>query len=571
MTSIKTNATGTRRLIQSLHDVRNEFTADSAVEKRALLADVDPHAVHSAVLLRRLHDVLCFLRAFPDDAEVLDRAEAMLHAFAGRVARLSPAQRESLHNTGIAGTVACHEFSFVLAEWLARRFAPQVTIRWKDFANPERLDEFLVHLLTPIETETFDEGIVSTEQWVKLAAGDSGRTDLQWLLQQMRSTPGFSAVAEALYDVAEVPLAWSLGDEAGSITRNRAAGMRIVHRARGLRKPGAVAVEEITRPTRGIRRLPADQARQVIDTTVAALAARCREVHAITYANADEVYLAPLGEGAYVAVIGVRPRYRLAIEGNYGYMLFSNGMPIGYGGISPLFRQGNTGINVFPEYRGGEAAFLFKAAMRVFHSLFGITRFVASPIQVGRDNPEAIRTGAFWFYYKLGFRPREASAGILARKEFARLTREPRRRTAPAVLRTLAASDLILSLPGDREGDYFEEHWPSLCGQLVTRSLAGLNSSTRAQAVRRLASRVASDLGVERRDRWTGEERSGFERYAPLVGLIPDLAGWRKAERRALVRLMLAKYAARERDYIAMLRRNERFMLALSGICRKAI
>ena len=564
------NANGTRAIIQRLHRIRNRFTNDAADQKIAWLTDLADRDVRSAALLKTLHETLCFLRAFPDNADVLNGAEAMLQSFEDRTAQLNHAQREALCDTGIAGTVTYHAFSFELADWLERRFGLDVSINWKDFQNPERLDEFLVHLLTPIETETFDEGAVSTEQWIKLATGETKRTDLQWLLAQMRSTPSFRRSAESLYDTAEVPLAWTLRDCRGSITRNRADGMKVVYRKRALRKASTAIIREICRPTRGIRRLPPSRARQLIETIVAALAARNREVHATTYANPDEVYLAPLGEGAYVAVIGVTPRHRLAIEGNYGYMLFSNGMPIGYGGISPLYRQGNTGLNVFPEYRGSEAAYLFTAALRVFRSLFGVTRFIANPIQIGRDNPDAIKSGAFWFYYKLGFRPREAAARALAAKEFARLARQRDRRTAPAVLRTLAASDLFLSLPGDHERDFFEEHWPSHCGRLMTQTLAGMNRPTHAQASRRLASRVASDLCVTHGDRWTKAERAGFDRFATLVGLIPDLPRWKPAEKKSLVRMMLAKYAPQERAYVALLRGNDRFMHALSSVCRNS-
>ena len=55
-----------------------------------------------------------------------------------------------------------------------------------------------------------------------------------------------------------------------------------------------------------------------------------------------------------------------------GYLVLSNGVPVGYGGASALYRQVNTGINIFDEYRGSEAAFFWVQVMRVYRQLTGV-------------------------------------------------------------------------------------------------------------------------------------------------------------------------------------------------------
>jgi len=117
-----------------------------------------------------------------------------------------------------------------------------------------------------------------------------------------------------------------------------------------------------------------------------------------------------------------------------GYLILSNGVPIGYGGSSVLFKQVNTGINIFDEFRGSEAAFIWTQVMRAYHSLTACTRFVANPYQFGGDNSEALRSGAFWFYYRLGYRPVFAEVRKLAQKEFTKIRRE----SAARVLKKLA-------------------------------------------------------------------------------------------------------------------------------------
>ena len=90
--------------------------------------------------------------------------------------------------------------------------------------------------------------------------------------------------------------------------------------------------------------------------------------------------------------------------------MFSNGVPIGYGGVTTLGAQANTGVNLFESFRRSEAAFLFAQSLRAFRTLFGVTRFVVNPYQFGRDNEEALASGAYWFYDRLGFRPTTSRA-----------------------------------------------------------------------------------------------------------------------------------------------------------------
>ena len=92
-----------------------------------------------------------------------------------------------------------------------------------------------------------------------------------------------------------------------------------------------------------------------------------------------------------------------------GYLIVSNGVRSVTGAEVFCFDRVNTGANIFDEYRGSEAAFLWVQVMRVYHHLTGCTRYIANPYQFGADNDEARKSGAFWFYYRLGYRPVSAA------------------------------------------------------------------------------------------------------------------------------------------------------------------
>jgi hypothetical protein len=539
--------------------------------KKAALTELARRTIRAPHQLKKLHAATSYLLAYPDDEEIFRLAGDLFDAFGTRTAALPAAGRDALENSGIAGTAVRLDFSYDVAAWLAA--CPDVDIDWDRYDAAEDLDPLLVPCLSRSEVQTFDDGEVSTRDWVRQAKGPLNMTDLAWIWRQLERHVPERSVREALYEKAGVPLVWRLGrTRAGPPIARLPVQAPFVHRRGLLRFPGN-ARREITRPLRGIRTVNRARGLALIRTVVAALAARHREVYADCRGNPEEVYEVDLGRGAALILIGVAPEHRLLLEGNYGYLLVKNGMPVGYGGVSPLFHQANTGINVFEEYRRGEAAYLFVQTLRVFHALFGSTRFILNPYQAGGGNTEAVASGAFWFYYKLGFRPAEPEVRTLARQERTRLAGGKAARTSPAVLRRLGETDLELRLPGSRPEQDFPEAFLGACAGGATDRIAAQACPDRSRGAARVTARVARDLGVTGTGRWPRNERRAFAAMAPLVSLADDLAAWKATEKRALVQLMRLKGGVRERPYVRALRRNDRFRRALeafgrSGGCR---
>jgi len=245
---------------------------------------------------------------------------------------------------------------------------------------------------------------------------------------------------------------------------------------------------------------------------MASLAVRYRETYHFNYANPREVYLSDVGEGVSVAVFGLLPAHRFALECTMGYLILSNGVPIGYGGSSVLFKQVNTGVNIFDEFRGSEAAFLWTQVMRVYHALVGCTRFIANPYQFGSDNSEALKSGAFWFYYRLGYRP---------------------------VL--LASCDMHLTLPGAKASEFFDERWFETVSMLATKALGEAGGNAR---------RDCSSL-------------------APIVAAVQP-EDWGSKDKRLTRELLRAKDGELELHYAKLLARRDKLLISLKKACRQA-
>jgi hypothetical protein len=73
----------------------------------------------------------------------------------------------------------------------------------------------------------------------------------------------------------------------------------------------------------------------------------------------------------------------------------------------------------------------------------GVTCFSIDPYQLGHENEEAIASGAFWFYRKLGFRPASEEVARLMAREEARIAADRGYRSPAATLRRLAEGPLI--------------------------------------------------------------------------------------------------------------------------------
>jgi hypothetical protein len=267
-----------------------------------------------------------------------------------------------------------------------------------------------------------------------------------------------------------------------------------------------------------------------------------------------------------IAVTGLLPENRYPLECTMGFLILSNGVPIGYGGASVLFRQVNTGINIFDEYRGGEAAWLWVQVMRVFHTLTDCTRYVANPYQFGSENAEALQSGAFWFYYRLGYRPVRSEVRELAKREFAKLKKDNKYRTPISILRRLACCDMHLTLPGARQNDFFDEDLIEVSAHLATRRLAASGELSRARARRKLAHRIATALNIMSWKNWSPGEQKSFTNLCPLIPE-EELKTWSARERQALVHLFRAKGGERELDYAQQAANHRRYFSALKRSC----
>jgi hypothetical protein len=544
---MKTKTTAPAALLRELEAIRPEYGPGLARKKRALLAPLARLSLGSAKEVERLHESLCFLEAFPDNAPLLADVRRLLGQFDHR-ADLRRFRRE-LADTGIAGTDTFYPFYYPTALWLARRWGDRLQIDWKDFERAKALEDLYPLLSLYAESPGLDEIDLGPKGWLGRLGG--GReTDAVFLLRRVAALPLDGFWKEYLYESFGLPLRLSPGADTPSRTRARLSGFPVVFQRRPLSRTRPDVRRESDRPPLSLRSVSAESARGLIDAARASMVTRQRDLHVFEHASLRDVRVADAGDGLKFAVYGMIPERRLLLEAVYAYLTLRSGVPVGYVLVSALFGSSEIAFNVFESFRGAEAGLIYGRTLGLTRSLFGSDSFTIFPYQLGDDNEEGIASGAWWFYRKLGFVPKAKEAISLMRREERRLKKE-KRRTTPAMLRRLAKHNLHFHLGPEREDVIGVVPLPNV-GLKVTDALARRFGSDRERGARESHREAQELLGVPSLGRFAAGERLAFARWAPLVTILPGLSRWGAEARSSLVDVIRAKGGTRESDFVRL-------------------
>jgi hypothetical protein len=568
--AVRGSGVGARGLIDALAAAAPRYTSEDRREKLRLLGRLAESPIRNPRALGHLHETLCFLQAYPDDGAVLGAVDRALAEFPARVKRLGPAPLRRLNDSGIAGTTLDYPFGFPMARWLATRFPRDVDVLWEKFSEAERLQDSLFLLLHRTEHDGFsDEGGLGWRRWLEVAKGGRALTDLQLLLDLFDQAGLDGQARDWLFESLALPIGWRLDDPGASRTFARLPWPRPYFHApadAALARPSPRDfISEVTRPLPSLHRASRPLAESLIEAARRATATRLRELFAFAYANPDDVLVADPGRGLRIALIGLLPEWRLPFEGYYAYLALKNGVPVGYGAGWQLFDAIEVAVNVFESFRRGESAFIVGQVFRAYHQALGMHMVVVDPYQIGQDNPEALKSGAFYFYQRLGFRPRDPAVLRLSEQEQEKIARDRTYRTPLRALKELARSEIYLPLSAD-EPDAKRRITASRLATLVTDHVARRFRGDRRRAGRDASARVAHALRVPEWTNWPRNERRAFEDLALVLALIPDLARWPAADRRRLVQVIKAKGGASEARYVKLLATHHRLRRSLDAL-----
>ncbi len=549
-------AAGTARLLRSLR--RREFP--------------------DAESLIRFHDAVLFLRAYPHSRTVMRLTDAILSGFGSRVERLAAAggdlsDFDHPEVSGIAGTTVTTDYSYDVVLWLKRRFGKRVTIDWEEHEATDRLRAQWPAFLPLLEEEALEDANVPYLQYLRKARRP-GEDDLSWLLSRIEALSLPDAEKTEKYDALGLSVHWELGASRATRTRMRRPARKIFFHDEPLLSRRDVSLEaELSSPPLAIRRLSRREGQAILDTAREAKVVRYREYYGFTFGDPASVLHTDAGRGLQLYLNGVERGRRLPLRAGYAGFLVKNGVPVGYIEALGFFERIEIGFNVYYAFREGESAWMFSRVVKFLHDALGATVFSMDPYQIGHENEEAIKSGAFWFYRKLGFRSTDPKLRALTEREEKKLAADSSYRTPVRMLRRLASRNLLydmsaLSNPKSKIQNP-KSPWDSF--HIRNLSLAVIRRMARdyggdAEKIRRVShANVARALGV-RSSAWSEAQSRAFTDLSLVLDLISDLPDWPKSERDAVAGIALAKSGPFESPYLRLMQRHARLRAALLGL-----
>jgi hypothetical protein len=559
----KNNAT---RLLNKLEQARTQIGTIKERELVRLLGAAGRALFgKDAQSLIRLHDLLLFFRAFPSGPGVLRLADRLLLGFERKVKAALAAGADAddfapEEVVGIAGTAVEATFSYPMVCWLVERHPKSISIQWDDYERETQRAVIWPQFFPLMEEDSLTEANVPYLDWLKAARGR--QDELAWLVRQFQRLLLSEKEKAALYDSLEIMVRWDMSGAPASRTLARKPVRQFFfHREPLIQRRQVSLAEEFAKPRLPVKVLSRRDAERTLDLVKEATGVRYRELYGTANADPAWVVKANVGRGVEIYFWGLAPEKRLPLRAYLAGFTVKNGVPINYVECISLFDWTEIGFNTFPAYRDGETAWIYAQHLRLLRQLHGTNAISVYPYQIGDGNEEAIGSGAFWFYRKMGFRSMDRELEKLAQAEEKKVRANPKYRTSAATLRRLSKAHVVYELPEADRGA-----WDSFAmrniGFAVQRRMAR-DFSGDADAMRKTAvAQLARQLNVNPY-KLKAREQSAFADFAMVLSLVPDLARWSSEEKDALRSIIAAKAGRSEHRYMRLLQRHARLRAAI--------
>jgi hypothetical protein len=553
------------RFLANLEEASRQFGPGRAARIEQLLASARAKQFRDAASLIRFHEALMFTRAFPHSPRVLRQADDLLADFHTRVGRLRNQRADvkpfdPMEVSGIAGTAMQETLTFDEVRWLVRRIPGRVEIDWDDEPEDRALAATL-HRFFPLLDE---DGLVEADTpWPRWLAAARGREDeLQWLVQRFEQLPISGREKSELYDSLHLAVRWELDNLRLSRTRNVQSPRDVFYQAGPLLTRRDVSLaREFAKPAPILKPLPRRQAEAVINMVREVMIVRHRELYGTTLADPASVVRTDVGRGVTMFLMNLPADRRLPLRAYAAGFTLKNGVPINYFEANALFEWVEVGFNTFYTFRDGETAWVYAQVLRCLSTLMGARCISVYPYQIGHKNEEAIESGAFWFYRKLGFRPGHDDLMRITEREEAKMLANPRHRTSAQTLRRLAEGHMFYEMPGCEPGAWHRFSTRNL-GLAVNKKMAQ-DFAGNSNRIRQASTAAVARVLDVKPSRWKPLEQAAFENFALVLALVPDLTRWQRSEKQAVVEIIRAKVGRSEMKYLRLMQRHPKLRAAL--------
>lgn len=441
------------------------------------------------VQLAGYHDLLLFMLAHPGSSDEKKLVEKNLSQLTLFLKSASKKTIDTLLNTGLPHTAISTCFSHDLLEWLIQKKHIAVNINYTCEA-----DTLLTTIKTSINGAERDLCSFATnedELFSLLNVTHTHRSE--FLIEQLSAFNAMPLVKDMLFDRLNTETTVTSKHNTFSRTYNRFQTSSTYYHDTLLKRFDHTALLQKDLPP--ALALTKDERNALHTSIKLSLTLMARETDPATYLDDNALYFYQLERGIAIALYGMKADRQLPFESYVGYTLFKNGLPAAYGGAWVFGKRALFGMNIFESFRGGESGYMMCQLLRTYHKAFGVSSFEVEPYQFGKDNPDGIKSGAFWFYFRFGFRPIDSKLHQLALTEHKKIQAKKGYFSSVTTLKKFTDSYLRLDIENTDQitiGDVTES-----ITKHINKYFAGSRKKALQKALENFVSRKSTDNAIQ--------------------------------------------------------------------------
>lgn len=394
------------RCLQSLKEIAANMDKEATLVKKNLLQTLGSMPLPAGKYLTVYNETLLFLSAYPGNAALRSLAENELKRITLHLKKNYRTIKKNLpENPGLPYTETLTSFSPDSLGWLLKQ--KDFSLYFDSFYNPRLTLNEVLNITLPSLLKAETTAGLNPEELLEVL-GLKPRQYLDFVQGQLEALKAYPQAKDLLSDGLNLFVRVVPKSKLFSRSYNRIPHQPVYYHQDLLKRfDHAQLINEPLphEPVPPETIMGNNGKAQLVKVIKYAMSLTEREIDPATYLQEDSMRYIVLERGLTMAIYGMYPERQLPLETYMGFTIFKNGLPVSYGGMWVFGNRTKVGFNVFEPYRGGESGYLLCQLLRVYKQYFNISYFEVEPFQFGADNEDAIASGAFWFYYRFGFRP----------------------------------------------------------------------------------------------------------------------------------------------------------------------
>lgn len=426
-------------LIIELRKILFSFDLKSVPQKKRLLEGLSKSKFNQNLVLE-YHECLLFMIAYPDDNQIFKLAQKELQRIASYLKKLNEPELSKFNDSGLPYTNMITRFTCDALVEMINEYKCNIEIDSFEEMGSD-LNCLLNLTLTSVLKQETTAGLSNLELMNHLGVKPKNR--INFLLEEFNKLDATPLIKDHLWESLKMFVTINSDSKNYSRSFNVIKTEGIYFQNELLKKfdfqtlmntplPLHLALDKSTR-------------KEVVGVIKKSMLLNMRETDTSTYMNISSLELYQLERGISIAIYDLSAVRQLPYQSYIGYTAFKNGLPVAYGGSWIFGETAMFGLNILESFRGGESGYIMCQLLRTYLQRFQLSYIEVENYQFGKDNPDGIKSGAFWFYYRYGFRPIDKKLNAMAKVEFQKISSIKAYRTNEKTLKQLCESNLALN------------------------------------------------------------------------------------------------------------------------------